>query len=156
MFLCCMVFWDFQNFFVEYILKCTQYILKCTQYILKWVTHIKLTINQIVEFKKWFSVTQVKLEWLMWLFFTWCLFYFYLILCMLSNFFMLFLSSADFFSKWTFSKNELFQNIIIVSNSLDLEQDRQCVNSDLELSCLQRLSADDKRKMLQSTENVKW
>ena len=55
---------------------------------------------------------------------------------------MLLLLSADFFSKLTFSKIS-YRNIIRVSNSLDPDQDRQCVSPDLGPNCLQRLSADD-------------
>ena len=53
-----------------------------------------------------------------------------------------FLSSADFFSKSTFSKN-YFRNIIRVSNSMDPEQARLFVGPDLGPYWLQRLSADD-------------
>ena len=56
---------------------------------------------------------------------------------------MLLLSSADFFSKFTFSKNS-FRNTIRLSNSLDTDQDRPKVGPDLGPNCLQRLSADDK------------
>ena len=50
-------------------------------------------------------------------------------------------SSADFFSKSTFSKNT-FMNTIRVSNSLDPDQVRHFVGPDLDPNCLQRLSAD--------------
>ena len=56
--------------------------------------------------------------------------------------FACFLSSADFFSKSTFSKNA-FKNIIRVSNSLDSDQARHFVGPDLGPNCLQRFSADD-------------
>ena len=57
---------------------------------------------------------------------------------------MLFLPSADFFQK------QLFQKILSgipsdrVSNSLDPDQAPLFVGPDLNLNCLQRLSADDK------------
>ena len=54
---------------------------------------------------------------------------------------MLLLSSADFFSKLTFSKKS-FRNIIRLSNGLDPDQDRHFVGPDLGTNCLQRLSAD--------------
>ena len=50
---------------------------------------------------------------------------------------MLLLSSADFFSKLTFSKYS-FWNAIRVSNGLDPDQDRHFVGPDLGLNCLQR------------------
>ena len=55
------------------------------------------------------------------------------------------LSSADFFSKLTFSNNYI-RNIITVSNSLDLDQAQHFVGSDLGSKCLQRSSADDTSK----------
>ena len=55
----------------------------------------------------------------------------------------MFLSSADFFLKSTFSKNS-FRNTIRVSNSLDPYQDQHSVGPDLGPSYLQRLSADEK------------
>ena len=63
-------------------------------------------------------------------------------LCLLGNFTCFFFSSADFFSKSTFSKNS-FRNTIIVSNRLDPDQARHFVGSDLIPNCLQKLSADD-------------
>ena len=51
------------------------------------------------------------------------------------------------FFKLTFSKNA-FSNTIRMSNSLDSDQDRPSVGPDLDLNCLQRLPADDKRKEL--------
>ena len=53
---------------------------------------------------------------------------------------MILLSSADFFSKSTFSTNS-FKNIISikVSNGLDSAQDRHSVGPDLNVNCLQRL-----------------
>ena len=48
---------------------------------------------------------------------------------------MLFLSSADFF------QNQLFRKTIRVSNSLDPDQGRHIVGSDLGPNCLQKLSA---------------
>ena len=56
---------------------------------------------------------------------------------------MLLLSSADFFSILTFSKNS-FRHTIRVSNGSDPDQDRHIVGPDLGPNCLQRLSADDK------------
>ena len=53
------------------------------------------------------------------------------------------LSSADFFSKSTFSKNSI-RNNIRMSNGLDPDQDRHSDGPDLGSNCLQRLSADDK------------
>ena len=52
-----------------------------------------------------------------------------------------FLSSADFFSKSTFSKNS-FRNTIRVSNSLDQDQVRHFVGPDLGPNCLQKVSAE--------------
>ena len=55
-----------------------------------------------------------------------------------------FLPSADFFSKYTFSKNT-FMNPIRVSNSLDPNQDRWYVVPDLDSYRLQGLlEVDDK------------
>ena len=54
-----------------------------------------------------------------------------------------FLSSADFFQNYFFSKNS-FGNIIRLSNSLDPDQDRSSVKLDLGSNCLQRPEADDK------------
>ena len=59
------------------------------------------------------------------------------------KFLMLLWSSADFFSKLTYSKN-YFINIISMSNSLNPEQDQHSVGPDLGPNCLQRLSAEDK------------
>ena len=53
---------------------------------------------------------------------------------------MLLLSSADFFSKLTFSENSS-QNTVRVSTSLDPDQDRHSVSPDLGPNSLQRLSA---------------
>ena len=53
------------------------------------------------------------------------------------------LSSADFFSKSSFSKSFL-RNTFRVSNGLDPDQDRLSVGPDLGPNCLQSLSADDK------------
>ena len=58
---------------------------------------------------------------------------------------MFLLSSDDFFSKYTFSKNSL-RNTTRVSNSLDPDQDRHSVGPDLDPNCLLRLSADDAGK----------
>ena len=65
-----------------------------------------------------------------------------LTLCMPGNFSCLCLSSADIFSKLTFSKNS-FRNTTRVSNGFDPDQDRLSVGPDLGQNCLQRLSADD-------------
>ena len=59
-----------------------------------------------------------------------------LTLCLLGNF-SCFLSSADSFSKLTFSKN-YFRNIIRVSNSLDPDQARRFVGPNLGPSSVQR------------------
>ena len=56
--------------------------------------------------------------------------------------FSCFLSSADFFSITTFSKN-YFENSIRLSNSLYPDQARRFVGPDLDSNCLQKLSADD-------------
>ena len=61
---------------------------------------------------------------------------------MVTNVFLSFLSSTDFFLKSMFSKN-YFRNTIRVSNSLDPDQVRHFVGPDLGPNCLQRLSADD-------------
>ena len=58
-------------------------------------------------------------------------------LCLLGNFFMLFLSKS------TFSKNS-FRNTITVSNNLVPDQARHIVGPDLGQNCLQRLSAFSK------------
>ena len=58
---------------------------------------------------------------------------------------MFLLSSADFYSKSTFSKNS-FRNSTRVSNGLDPDQDQHSVGPDLESNCLQRLSADEKSR----------
>ena len=62
-------------------------------------------------------------------------------LCPLRNF-SCFLSSADFFSKSTFSEKS-FRNTIWASNRLDPELSWRFVGPDLGPICLQRLSADD-------------
>ena len=53
----------------------------------------------------------------------------------LRSLFMLLLLSADFFSKFIFSKN-LFKNTIRVSNNLDPDQDTHSVGPDLGPICL--------------------
>ena len=58
---------------------------------------------------------------------------------------MLFLSSAGFLFKITFSKNA-FRNTIRVSISLDLGQARRLVGPDLGTNCLQGLSTDGTRR----------
>ena len=55
---------------------------------------------------------------------------------------MLLLSSADFFSTSTFSKNSSM-NTIWVSNWLDPDQAQHFIKPDLDPICLQRLWADD-------------
>ena len=55
-------------------------------------------------------------------------------------FFMLLLSSADFFQNYL----NYFSNINRVSNGLDPDQDQQSVGPDLGPNCFQSLSADDK------------
>ena len=55
---------------------------------------------------------------------------------------MLLLSSADFLSKLTFSKDS-FRNTIRASNGLDSDKDRCSVGPDLDPNHLKRLSADD-------------
>ena len=67
-----------------------------------------------------------------------------LILCMLGNF-VCFFVVYGFFLKLTFSKKS-FRNTIRMSNSLDPDQARQFIGSDLGPNCLQRLSADDKSR----------
>ena len=54
---------------------------------------------------------------------------------------MLFLSSAESFSKSTFSINS-FRNTIRVSNILDPDQGQHFVGPDLGPNCLQRLSTN--------------
>ena len=54
---------------------------------------------------------------------------------------MFLVSSADIFSKINLFKNS-FGNTIRVSNSLDPDQDRCSVSTDLSPNCLQMLSAD--------------
>ena len=53
------------------------------------------------------------------------------------------LSSTDFFSKSTFSKN-YFGNAINGSNNLDPDQAQHFVGPDLGANCSERLSASDK------------
>ena len=55
---------------------------------------------------------------------------------------MLLLWSANFFQIFFFFSNS-FRITIIVSNSLDPDQDQQNVGPDPGPNCLQRLSADD-------------
>ena len=60
-------------------------------------------------------------------------------------FFMLLLTSADFFTNLTFSKSlKIFMKTIKVSNRLATDQDRHSVGPDLGPNCLQRLSSDNK------------
>ena len=65
-----------------------------------------------------------------------------LTLVLLAKVLMRILSSADFFFKINFLKNP-FRNTIRVSNSLDPDQTRHFVGSDLDPNCLQMLTADD-------------
>ena len=60
---------------------------------------------------------------------------------MMGNFFMLLLSSADFFKINFLKKNH--SGTLKVSNSLDPAQDRRFVGPDLHPNCIQRLSADN-------------
>ena len=48
--------------------------------------------------------------------------------------------SSDFFQNQLFQKN-YFRNTIVMSNCLDLDQNRHCVSPDLDPNCLQRLLA---------------
>ena len=57
----------------------------------------------------------------------------------------MYLSAADFFSILTFS-NIYFRSTIRVSNSFDTDKARRDVGPGLGPNCLQRLSADDKRR----------
>ena len=57
------------------------------------------------------------------------------------------------FPKLTFSKNS-FWDTIRVSNGLDPDWDWHSVCADLDPNCLQRLSADDKRKLLARKELI--
>ena len=66
-----------------------------------------------------------------------------LTLCLLGNFSDFFVVCCCFcFSKLTYSKNS-FRNTIRVSNSLDPDQARHFVGTDLGPNCLQMLSADN-------------
>ena len=53
------------------------------------------------------------------------------------------MSSADFFSKSTFSKNSFRSLSSNLLNSLDTDQAQRFVRPDLGPNCLQRLSPDD-------------
>ena len=66
---------------------------------------------------------------------------------------MLFLSSADVFTKLTFSKNSL-RNTIRVSNGLNPDRDQHSGVCDMGSNCLHRLSAD--KKITTSKERVKY
>ena len=70
-------------------------------------------------------------------------------LCLQGNL-QCFLSSADIFSKSTFSKIS-FRNTTKVSKSLDPDQARRVVGPDLGPNCLQRLSVGDT-----SSQRVKY
>ena len=63
------------------------------------------------------------------------------------------LSSAEFFSKSTFSNNS-FRNTIRMPNLLDPDQARHYVRPDLGPKCLQRLSADDTRRQKVKSESI--
>ena len=65
-------------------------------------------------------------------------------LCMLGKFSFFLLSSADFFSKLTFSRNN-FRNIIGVTNCLDPDQNRHSIGRVLGPNCLQRVVASKER-----------
>ena len=69
-----------------------------------------------------------------------------LTLCLLGNL-SYFLSSANFFKINFFRKNS-FRITIRVANSLDSDQARHFVGPDLGSNCLQRLSADDTRRLV--------
>ena len=56
---------------------------------------------------------------------------------------MLFLSSADFFSKSFFFSKNSFRNTFRVLNSFDPDQARSYVGPDLGPNCLQKLPAHD-------------
>ena len=71
--------------------------------------------------------------------------------CMFGNFFffLLFLSSADFFFKTNFFSKYFLTNTMKVSSRLNPDQGRLSVGADRGLNCLQRLSADDKSPSVQ-------
>ena len=70
------------------------------------------------------------------------------------KFFVLFCCLLIFFFKSTFMKNS-FRYIIWVSNRLDPDQARHFVGPDLDLNCLQKLSAEDiKRDDMHSEVSV--
>ena len=62
---------------------------------------------------------------------------------------MLSLLSADFFLKINFLNIFFFRNTILVHLSVRLDPDQvcHCVQPDLGPTCLQRLSADDTRRL---------
>ena len=70
-----------------------------------------------------------------------------LTLCMLGNFFMLILSSADIFQKYFFFQNNYFKNTIRASKGLDSDQDRHIVLSDLGPNPFLTVLADDKQRV---------
>ena len=63
-------------------------------------------------------------------------------------FFVILLSSVDFFQDQLFKKKS-FRNTIRVSNGFDPDQDRHSVRPDLGPNCLQKISADDKSSLQQ-------
>ena len=69
-----------------------------------------------------------------------------LVLATVGLFFILLLSSADFFQNQLFRK--ILSGIPSVSYSLDPDQARQNVGPDLGPICLQKLSADDTKLQL--------
>ena len=64
-----------------------------------------------------------------------------------AKYFMLMLSSADFFFKFNSFKRS-FRNSIGMSNGLDPDQDRHVVGPDLGPNCLQRLSLISRQQKL--------
>ena len=72
-------------------------------------------------------------------------------LCILGNFSCFFLSSADFFSKLTFSKNS-FRNTFRVSYSLDPDQASRFVRPDLGPNYLLRSPTEEKVRTLPGKE----
>ena len=74
-----------------------------------------------------------------------------LTLCILDKFSRFFLSSADFFSKSSFSKNS-FRNTIRVSNNLNPDQAWHFVGPDLGQNCLQKLSVDNTTRRVNTTQ----
>ena len=74
----------------------------------------------------------------------------------MGNFFMLLLSSADFFFQIkTFPKMTLSGTLIRELNCLDPDQDRHYVGPGLGPNCLQRLSAEDNSHLEQERATIK-